>query len=228
MRSVLGDVEKNADTEEDEQLSPEEHVLGPDGLGPGGASVADAPHDDPRTMNQARADVMMDLLLAASSETVTASGAEAVQGRVQVTLPAAVLAGSSNAPAHVEGCGPVDPELAREIAALAPGWDRLYIDECSGMVTATDRYRPTSGMRRFLKARDGRCRFPGCAAAAHRCDLDHNDEYSRGGTTSCGYLGHLRRRHHSLKHPDLDARYRWSARQLSAPRRADRVDQPEW
>src|SRR5690606_22136026 len=114
-------------------------------------------------------DGMIDLLLAAAAETVAASGAEAVQGHVQVTLPAAVLAGASDAPADLAGSGPVDADLVREIAGLAPGWDRLYIDEYSGFVTATDRYRPTAEMRRHLRARDGRCRFPGCAASVRRC-----------------------------------------------------------
>lgn len=191
-RPALGEVEKQPSTAEDESLIPEDLVLGPDGLGPDGGSVADAPHDDPRTMDQLRADVMIDLLLAASAETVTASGAEAIRGHVQVTLPAAVLAGASNAPADLAGCDPVDADLARELAALAPGWDRLYIDACS--------------------------RFPGCAASVLRCDLDHTDEYSRGGATACENLSHLCRRHHSLKHPDLDAEYRWSARQLSEGR----------
>ncbi|GEK84967.1 HNH endonuclease signature motif containing protein [Microbacterium aerolatum] len=215
---VLGEVEKHPATIEDEDLIPEELVLGPDGLGADGESLADAPHDDPRTMDQARVDVMIDLLLAAAAESVAASGAEAIRGRVQVTLPAAVLAGASDAPADLAGCGPVDADLIREIAGLSPGWDRLYIDECSGMVTATDRYRPTAEMRRYLRARDGRCRFPGCAASVLRCDLDHTEEYSRGGVTACGNLGHLCRRHHSLKHPDVDSKHRWRARQLPGGR----------
>ncbi|WP_051606415.1 HNH endonuclease signature motif containing protein [Microbacterium sp. CH12i] len=160
---------------------------------------------------------MIDLLLAALAETVTAAGAEAIRGHIQVTLPAA-LAGISVGPADLFGCGAVDADLARELAALAPGWDRLYVDECSGIVTATDRYRPTSEMRRYLRARDGRCRFPGCAASTWRCDLDHNDEYSRGGATACDNLSHLCRRHHSLKHPDIDSKYRWNARQLPGGR----------
>lgn len=213
-RPVLGDAEMSSVAGEDDTLIPEQDVQDSAGVGFGIA----APNEDPRTMDQARADVVMVLLLAASAETVQAAGAEAIQGRVQVTLPAAVLAGASDAPADLFGCGPVDASIAREIAGLAPGWDRLYLDEYSGVVTATDRYRPTSEMRRFLRARDGRCRFPGCAASTWKCDLDHNEEHSRGGATSCDNLGHLCRRHHSLKHPDLAPEYRWKARQLSGGR----------
>lgn len=213
VRPVLGDVEREPVGYEDESLIPEQDVQDVDG----DCSTA-APNDDPRTMDQARADVVMDLLLAAAAETVTASGAAAVQGHVQVTLPAAVLAGYSDAPADLMGIGAVDADLVREIAGLAPGWDRLYLDAYSGIVTATDRYRPTAEMRRYLRARDGRCRFPGCAASVLRCDLDHTEEHSRGGATDCENLSHLCRRHHSLKHPDIDPEYRWSARQLSGGR----------
>ncbi|WP_188435880.1 HNH endonuclease signature motif containing protein [Microbacterium murale] len=207
----LGEAEKEPITWEDESLIPGDWVYdGEDGVG--------APHDDPRTMDQARADVMIDLLLAASAETVTAAGAEAVRGHVQVTIPAAALAGASDAPADLSGIGPVDADLIREIAGVAPGWDRLYLDGYSGIVMATDRYRPTAEMRRYLRARDGRCRFPGCAGSVRRCDLDHTHEHSRGGATSCENLSHLCRRHHSLKHPDVDVKYRWAARQLSGGR----------
>lgn len=211
IRACLGDAEKEPITWEDVSLIPEDLVHdAEDGVS--------APHDDPRTMDQARADVMMDLLLAASAETVAAAGAEAIRGHIQVTIPAAALAGASDAPADLPGCGPVDADLIREIASVAPGWDRLYLDGCSGIVMATDRYRPTAEMRRYLRARDGRCRFPGCAGSVRRCDLDHTREHSRGGPTSCGNLSHLCRRHHSLKHPDVDAKYRWAARQLSGGR----------
>ncbi|MGL3149859.1 HNH endonuclease signature motif containing protein [Microbacterium sp. A82] len=213
VRPVLGDGETEPATGEDDALISEQDVQDVDG-----DYGASAPNDDPRTMDQARADVVMDLLLAAAAETVSADGAAAIRGHVQVTLSAAVLAGASDAPAELLGCGPVDARIAREIAGFAPGWDRLYLDEYSGMVTATDRYRPTAEMRRYLRARDGRCRFPGCASSVLRCDLDHNDEHSRGGATACENLSHLCRRHHSLKHPDIDPEYRWAARQLSGGR----------
>ena len=212
---VLGDVEKPFVSGEDETLIPEEDVQGSAGENAGSEEFDfTAPNEDPRTMDQARADVVMDLLLAASAETVKSAGVEAIQAHIQVTLPAEVLAGVSDAPADLFGCGPVDAGVVRELAGLAAGWDRLYLDEYSGMVTATDRYRPTAQMRRFLRARDGRCRFPGCAASVRRCDLDHTEEHSRGGPTACANLSHLCRRHHSLKHPDLASEYRWNARQL--------------
>jgi hypothetical protein len=50
-----------------------------------------------------------------------------------------------------------------------------------------------------VRARDRRCRFPGCRAAAIRCDLDHNQPWP-GGSTSADNLCCLCRHHHRLSH----------------------------
>ena len=68
-----------------------------------------------------------------------------------------------------------------------------------GPPPATDGYRPTDAQQRFLRARDRRCRFPGCRTPAARCDLDHNDPYP-AGATSCDNLCCLCRHHHRLSH----------------------------
>ncbi len=38
---------------------------------------------------------------------------------------------------------------------------------------STGAYRPGTALAALVKARDGRCRFPGCHVAARFCDLDH-------------------------------------------------------
>ena len=63
---------------------------------------------------------------------------------------------------------------------------------------ATDAYRPGRRLTELVKARDGRCRFPGCHVAARCCDLDHLTPWPAGPTTA-GNLACLCRRHHRVK-----------------------------
>ena len=164
-----------------------------------GAAVA----ADTRTMDQRRADVFSDLLLtghatAAASDSARCAS-QAIIAHVQVTVPAATLAGRE-VPAMLVGHGPLEPCTARHLASLAPAWDRLFIDASTGSVADTDRYRPTSAQRRLLRARDEHCRFPGCRASVWVCDIDHTVDYATGGRTGVCNLAHLCKRHHTLKH----------------------------
>jgi hypothetical protein len=68
-----------------------------------------------------------------------------------------------------------------------------------GPPPATSGYGPSDPLARFVRARDRRCRFPGCRAAAIRCDLDHNVPWP-GGATSADNLCCLCRHHHRLSH----------------------------
>ena len=55
-------------------------------------------------------------------------------------------------------------------------------------------------LRRALAARDGQCRFPGCAA--RRCDAHHVRHWADGGKTALSNLVLLCRRHHRAVHED--------------------------
>jgi hypothetical protein len=61
------------------------------------------------------------------------------------------------------------------------------------------RYQITGALRRMIITRDGTCRFPGCNAAATRCQIDHVIPWDEGGTSDVGNLGALCTRHHQLK-----------------------------
>jgi Domain of unknown function (DUF222) len=63
----------------------------------------------------------------------------------------------------------------------------------------TRAYRADAAVDRFVRARDRRCRFPGCRARPRRCDLDHQVPYARGGPTSACNLCCLCEHHHRLK-----------------------------
>jgi hypothetical protein len=60
-------------------------------------------------------------------------------------------------------------------------------------------YRADADVDRFVRARDRRCRFPGCRARPRRCDLDHEVPYDRGGPTCPCNLCCLCEHHHRLK-----------------------------
>lgn len=168
---------------------------------------------DTRTLDQVRADLLTDLLLAGTPSDCHGTGLDRIQARVQVTVAATTLAGLDDRLAELDGHGPIDAGTARALAAGATSWSRLFLD-ADGMVTETDAYTPTENMRRFLRARDQHCRFPGCLTPVHRCDVDHTHEHSRGGRTRLDNLSHLCRAHHALKHPDVHDAHRWSARSL--------------
>ncbi len=175
------------------------------------ANVQHIPADD-RTWDQVRADLFTDLLLTADPSDAQGSGLDNIQGRIQVTVPGSTLTGADNRPAFLDGHGPLHPDIARALAGRNTGWSRLFLGP-DGMVTETDTYTPTAQMRRFLRARDQHCRFPGCRMPVHRCDIDHTRDHARGGRTRTDNLAHLCRTHHSLKHPDIPNRHRWTARQ---------------
>ncbi len=169
---------------------------------------------DVRTIDQIRADVFSDLLLTGAPSDVIGTGLESVRAHVQVTIAATTLAGIDDRPAELNGHGPLDPDVARALAGRSAGWARLFLDP-RGHVRCTDSYVPTAGMKRHLRARDRHCRFPGCRMPVLRCQIDHNHDHAMGGATSLDNLAHLCVAHHTLKHPDIPDRHRWTARQLS-------------
>jgi hypothetical protein len=103
-------------------------------------------------------------------------------------------------PAHLDGYGPIPPELARQLAADAD-WRRLLIDPISGHLLDYGRttYRPPKALADFVSARDQTCRFPHCTRPAMRCDLDHARSWQCAGSTCSANLGALCRRHHRAK-----------------------------
>ena len=161
---------------------------------------------DARRLDELRADVLSDLLLTAepSSLSVPDGGLRAIRANVQVTVPVLSLISDSAADPFdatmLAGHGPIDGTTARLLAADAPGWDRILTHPISGSVLEVDRYRPSEEMRRYLRARDQHCRFPGCRMPARLCDIDHTIAYAEGGPTDRRNLAHLCERHHTGKH----------------------------
>ena len=159
---------------------------------------------DARSLDQLRADVGADLLTGFHDPEA------APRVTVGVLVPMMTLLGLSDEPATLDGYGPIDGDTARRLAAHAPSFHRILTHPVSGTVLDVDRttYRPPADLTRWLRLRDGTCRFTGCGRAAKNCDLDHTGDWATGGRTAAGNLAHLSRRHHTLKH-----RSRWRVEQ---------------
>lgn len=168
---------------------------------------------DGRGLDEIRTELLSDLLLSATPSEIMGTGLENIHARIQVTVAATTLAGVDETPAQLDGHGSLHPDIARRLAGSSTGWTRLFLDP-TGLVTETDTYTPTEPMRRFLRARDQHCRFPGCRMPVHRCESDHTIDWALGGPTRTDNLAHLCLTHHALKHPDIPEEFRWTARQL--------------
>ena len=182
---------------------------------------------DDRTVDEIRADLLVDLVLTgapAGHDTEDGLLGE-IDARIEVTVPVTTLidtdgdddGASEDGPApgsegrdgsttgrapaaELDGVVPIDAATARILAGAASGWDRVLTHPIDGRALAVDRYRPSRRLRRHLRARDQRCRFPGCGVTARKCDLDHNHAASSGGETCESNLASFCRRHHVLKH----------------------------
>ncbi|TQK18823.1 uncharacterized protein DUF222 [Microbacterium sp. SLBN-154] len=171
---------------------------------------------DTRSLDEVRADVFADMLLTAAPS-LTPAGREdqpgrlgAITAKVQVVIPVMALMGQSDVPCDLAGVGPIDAETARLLAGNSDSpWERLLVHPITGLTMATDTYRPTGEMVRFLKGRDKHCRWPGCRMPARRCEVDHNHDAALGGKTEICNLCCLCQRHHSMKQFTA-----WRVRQL--------------
>ena len=149
-----------------------------------------------RTLAQLRADVATDLLT---------GGDERVEPIVAVTVPVLTLLGEGDAPATLEGYGPIDTATAKRLAGKAKSWIRVLTDPVSGTILDVDRKlrRPPAALRRWVAQTQPVCTFPGCTRPARTSDLDHRIDWQHGGPTAGHNLGPKCEHHHVIKHGTL-------------------------
>ena len=124
--------------------------------------------DDPRTLNQRRADIASEILLkgdlCASIDDDSDSGASVddpsdddpgsgngasrdrngrglghgVVAQVHITVPVLTMLGQDDEPATLEGTTPIDPATARRLVANAPGFYRVLTDPITGSIVSFD------------------------------------------------------------------------------------------
>ena len=157
------------------------------------------PPGDVRTMDQRRADLLVDAVLSGLPQDALPE----LQGRrpaIQVVVSADTLLSLNDEPAHLAGYGPITAETARRLAADESGsWRRLLTDPNTGHLLdiSAQRYRPSQRLRDYVSARDGVCAFPTCNQPGYRCEYEHITPFAHGGRT-CRCNGALACRRHNL------------------------------
>jgi len=157
------------------------------------------PDTDPRSMDQLRADALVNGVLHGIAGELPAE-----QGRqpgINVTVSLDTLVGAAEQPGWLDGYGPISAGYARELAHDPTGtWRRLITDPVTGQLLdyGTTRYRPPRQLADHVIERDAECTFPYCSHSARRSDLDHIVPFPQG-RTSASNLQPLHRRHHNAK-----------------------------
>ncbi|WP_199183361.1 HNH endonuclease signature motif containing protein, partial [Cryobacterium sp. Y82] len=97
---------------------------------------------------------------------------------------------------------------------------RILTHPHTGIVldVSAEPFRVPASLKKYLRLRDGTCRFPGCNRSAGHSDLDHTRDKQFGGPTTATNLHHLCPAHHNLKHysawtvtVDLDGPLNWTS-----------------
>jgi len=180
-----------------------------------------------RTLAQLRSDVGVRLLLEAdlypdcpddSPSTEPAAGTSpkkpglgrysAFTPSVHITVPVLAMLGQTTEPASLDGYGPIPMSQAIELAAVAPSFTRILTHPETGAVLSVgrDSYRVPKDLARWIRTRDGVCRYPMCDRPAKNGDIDHTIPWtpakwrSKGGETSADNLECLCEGHHVGKH----------------------------
>ena len=154
--------------------------------------------DDPRTMDQIRADVLLDLLAGKHNNQNRRS-----RGTVDIQVDLTTLAGLVENPGELAGYGPVIADIARQVTEEQSDSEWRYTvtnDEGQVIHNGTTRRRPTADQNRQVEAENPTCVFPGCRNPAAECDIDHNQEWSEGGPTEVENLAPLCRHDHVVRH----------------------------
>lgn len=162
---------------------------------------------DNRSIDQVRADLLLDLLDG------TLTGNENSKGSLHITGDLETLAGLAEHPGELAGFGPVIADIVRQVAEQqkqANSWWTIT-DPTTGLPihTGTTRRRPTAMQRRRVVALNPSCVHPGCRMPAVDCDIDHRIPYSESRQTRLRDLAPLCRYHHNLKD-----QHGWSYRPL--------------
>jgi hypothetical protein len=154
--------------------------------------------DDPRTIDQIRADVFLDLLNGRQPKVGSND-----RGTVDIRVDLDTLTGLSESPGEIPGWGPVIADIARQVTERQHDaeWRVTVTGEDGGLLhVGTTRRRPTADQRRQVEFRSPTCVFPGCRMPAADSDLDHNHPWAQYHRTATDDLAPLCRHDHTTRH----------------------------
>ena len=149
----------------------------------------------------------------------TRRGVPKGRGELQVVIDLNTLLGLAENPG-LAGGHPIPAEIARELAGECGSLRRIITDPVSGHLLDYGRrtYLPEK-LKKFIAARDGTCRSPGCGQPAARSQLDHIEPFPAGPSNTDNTHSLCKRDHDSktkgdfsvLEH-DASGRARWRTR----------------
>jgi len=142
-----------------------------------------------RTADQAKADVLVDLILS--------------RGGYDVAVNATVSTDT------LKALNRPDAQHAKKLIAEHPTWRHMITDP-AGHVLQDNNSAPSRTLTRYLHARDRTCRVPGCTAIAETSEVDHTVRRAEHGPTSLGNTGAYCKYHNLWKE-----RSSWQVRQPS-------------
>ncbi len=150
--------------------------------------------DDMRSIDQIRADTLLDILLGHTTIDLPTAA-------ITLVVELETLIGLADNPAEIPGYGPVIAEIARKTGLDNTNgqWDFITRDQGQPIATGTLRRRPTQAMKRRIRAQYPTCVHPGCRQPAHNTDIDHTIPWATHGKTRHGNLAPLCEHHHQLK-----------------------------
>lgn len=153
---------------------------------------------DDRTMDQIRADVLLDLIDG------TQTGIDSGRGSVHLTVDLATLAELADHPGDLAGYGPVIADIARRVTHNQSNtvWRWTLKDPSTGQPIdgGIARRRPTAAQQRKVHSLNPVCIHPGCRMPAVDCDIDHTTPWAESHTTDSNDLAPLCRHHHRIRH----------------------------
>ena len=159
---------------------------------------------DARTVDQLRADVMLDLLEGCEDYSDR-------RGRLEIRVELATLTRMMDRPAELSGFGPVVADIARQTARYLQSWEFTATQDGRPVMSGTTRRRPDAQTVREVRAVYPSCVFPGCRMPASACDLDHMRQWIEDGPSDPSNLVPLCRHDHRIRHttgwthqPDTD------------------------